>query len=67
MADCPERYRAIGCYPPRNMPKPICELCHKNEATHVVWLNPEQSPIAVGGRYQVCDKCDGGTHEPSRN
>lgn len=37
----------------------LCELCHKNEATGTIWLNPEQSPIKVGGRYQVCEKCGG--------
>ena len=35
-----------------------CELCHKHEATHTKWFDPDQSPIKVGGRYQVCDTCD---------
>jgi len=34
-----------------------CEVCHKEEVKKTIWLNPDQSPIKVGGRYQVCDLC----------
>lgn len=34
-----------------------CELCHKHEAVKTIWLTSEQSPIHVGGIYQVCEKC----------
>ena len=36
-----------------------CEVCHKEEATGTIWLNPDQSPIHVGGVYQVGPKCGG--------
>ena len=34
----------------------LCELCHKREATGTIWLDPDQSPIRVGGRYQVPER-----------
>lgn len=36
-----------------------CEVCHKKKAIGKIWLNPDQSPIGVGGTYQVCEKCGG--------
>lgn len=34
-----------------------CEVCHHGEAKHIIWIDPEKSPIKVGGRYRVCDGC----------
>ena len=39
--------------------KPKCEICHKREATRIIWLNPEQAKNGVGGRYRACDVCGG--------
>jgi len=35
--------------------KTLCEICHKEKATGTKWLEPEQSPIGVGGVYRVCE------------
>jgi len=45
------------------MKKP-CEICHKEEATGTRWLDPDESPIHVGGIYQVCEK-HGGPKKPA--
>jgi len=39
--------------------KPICEVCHKEEATGTIWIDADKSPIYVGGVYQVCPKHGG--------
>ena len=39
--------------------KPTCEICHKEKATSTIWLDADQSPIKVGGRYWVCPKHGG--------
>lgn len=36
-----------------------CEICHKEDATGTKWLQPEEAPNKVGGRYRVGPNCGG--------
>jgi hypothetical protein len=39
--------------------KVMCEICHKEDATGTKWLQPEEAPNKVGGRYRVGPNCGG--------